>query len=211
MKSVKEYFSNKSGEQIFVLCLLVSCVTVMLLCVIARLCGILWFAADIEIVPVPNKFWQEAIMILLLAFELIFVYKILCRTKWLICFCIAIIQAIICELLGLFIEESNLIINIFNLVCYFIIPLFFVKHWFSIVESAILYILQTIYAILFLVGRIGGVDENAAYNFIYNVLGTIDYKLFIVSLYLVIKYFGGIRLWKTQKRLIFQADLPMKK
>ena len=211
MKSVREYFSNKSGEQIFVLCLLVSCVTVMLLCVIARLCGILWFAADLEIVPVPNKFWQEVIMILLLAFELIFVYKILCRAKWWICFCIAFTQAIICELLGLFIEESNLIINIFNLVCYFIIPLFFVKHWFSIVESAILYILQTIYAILFLVGRIGGVDENAAYNFIYNVLGTIDYKLFIVSLYLVIKYFGGIRLWKTQKRLIFQADLPMKK
>ena len=211
MKSVKEYFSNKSGEQIFVLCLLVSCVAVMLLCVIARLCGILWFAADLEIVPVPNKFWQEVIMILLLAFELIFVYKILCRAKWWICFCIAFTQAIICELLGLFIEESNLIINIFNLVCYFIIPLFFVKHWFSIVESAILYILQTIYAILFLVGRIGGVDENAAYNFIYNVLGTIDYKLFIVSLYLVIKYFGGIRLWKTQKRLIFQADLPMKK
>lgn len=211
MKRIREYFSNKTGEQIFVLCLFVGCVAVMLLCVIARLCGILWFAADLTAVPVPNKFWQEVIMILLLAFELIFVYKILCRAKWWICFCIAFTQAIICELLGLFIEESNLIINIFNLVCYFIIPLFFVKHWFSIVESAILYILQTIYAILFLVGRIGGVDENAAYNFIYNVLGTIDYKLFIVSLYLVIKYFGGIKLWKTQKRLIFQADLPTKK
>lgn len=211
MKRIREYFSNKTGEQIFVLCLFVGCVAVMLLCVIARLCGILWFAADLEVVPVPNEFWQEVIMVSLLAFELIFVYKILCRAKLWICFCIALAQAIICELLGLFIEESNLIINIFNLVCYFIIPLFFVKHWFSIVESAILYILQTIYAILFLVGRIGGVDENAAYNFIYNVLGTIDYKLFIVSLYLVIKYFGGIKLWKTQKRLIFQADLPTKK
>ena len=211
MKKLKEYFSNKTGEQIFVLCLLVTCVAVMLLCVIARLCGILWFAADLEAVPVPSEFLQEAVMVSLLAFELIFVYKILCRAKLWICFCIALAQAIICELLGLFIEESNLIINIFNLVCYFIIPLFFVKHWFSIVESAILYILQTIYAILFLVGRIGGVDENAAYNFIYNVLGTIDYKLFIVSLYLVIKYFGGIKLWKTQKRLIFQADLPTKK
>ena len=211
MKSVKEYFSDKTGEQVFVLCLLISCIAVMLLCVIARLCGILWFAADLTTVPVPSEFWQEVIMVSLLAFELIFVYKILCRVKWWICLCIALTQAIICELLGLFIEESNLIINIFNLVCYFIIPLFFVKHWFSIVESAILYILQTIYAILFLVGRIGGVDENAAYNFIYNVLGTIDYKLFIVSLYLVIKYFGGIKLWKKQKRLIFQADLPTKK
>lgn len=207
MKSVREYFSDKSGEQIFVLCLLVGSIAVMLLCVIARLCGILWFAADLEAIPVPNDFWQEVVMVLLLAFELIFVYKILCRASWKICFIIAITQAIICELLGLFIENSNTIINIFNLICYFIIPIFFVKHIFSIVESAILYGLELAYAVLFLVGRIGNIDIDAAYNFIYNVLGTIDYKFFIVSLYLVVKYFGGIKLWKTQKRLIFQKDL----
>lgn len=211
MKRIREYFSNKTGEQIFVLCLFVGCIAVMLLCVIARLCGILWFAADLEIVPVPNKFWQEVIMILLLAFELIFVYKILCRAKWWICFCIALAQAIICELLGLFIEESNLIINIFNMTCILFIPIIFVRKWYSILENILLYAISMLYGVIFLVGRIGGVDDNFAYNFIYNVLGTIDYKLFIVSLYIVIKYFGGIKLWKTQKRLIFQADLPMKK
>lgn len=210
MKSVKEYFSDKSGEQIFVLCLLVSSVAVMLLCVIARLCGILWFAADLEAVPEPNRFWQEVIKGALLVFELIFVYKILCRAKWRICFCIALVQTIIIVIIGCF-TDNTLITNIFNLACILIIPIFFVRKWYSIFENALLYAISMLYGIIFLVGRIGGVDENSAYNFIVSVLGTIDYKLFIVSLYLVIKYFGGIRLWKTQKRLIFQADLRTKK
>ena len=207
MKHVREYFSDKSGEQIFVLCLLVSSVAVMLLCVIARLCGILWFAADLEAVPVPNKFWQEVIMAALMIFELLFVYKILCRTKWWICFCISTVETLIGILIGYLTNGNNIYTNIFYLVCYFIIPIFFVKNWFSIIESAILYALEMLYAVLFLVGRIGNLDVDSTYNFIVSVLGTIDYKLFIVSLYLVIKYFGGIRLWKTQKRLIFQTDL----
>lgn len=211
MKNVREYFSDKTGEQVFVLCLLISCIAVMLLCVIARLCGILWFAADLTTVPVPSEFWQEVIMVSLLAFELIFVYKILCRVKWWICLCIALTQAIICELLGLFIEESNLIINIFNMACILFVPIIFVRKWYSILENILLYAISMLYGVIFLVGRIGGVDDTAAYNFVVGVLGTIDYKLFIVSLYLVIKYFGGIKLWKKQKRLIFQADLPMKK
>lgn len=210
MKSVREYFSDKSGEQIFVLCLLVSSIAVMLLCVIARLCGILWFAADLEAIPVPNDFWQEAIKGALLVFELIFVYKILCRTSWFKCLCIALAQTIIIVIIGCF-TDNTLITNIFNLACILIIPIFFVRKWYSIFENALLYAISMLYGIIFLVGRIGGVDENSAYNFIYNVLGTIDYKLFIVSLYLVIKYFGGIRVWKTQKRLIFQVDLKTKK
>lgn len=207
MKHVREYFSDKSGEQIFVLCLLVSSVAVMLLCVIARLCGILWFAADLEAVPVPNKFWQEVIMAALMIFELLFVYKILCRTKWWICFCISVIETLIGILIGYLTNGNNIATNIFYLICILIIPIFFVRKWYSILENALLYVISMLYGIIFLVGRIGGVDENSAYNFVYNVLGTIDYKLFIVSLYLVIKYFGGIRLWKTQKRLIFQTDL----
>lgn len=207
MKRLKEYFSDKSGEQIFVLCLLISSIAVMLLCVIARLFGILWFAADLEIVPVPNKFWQEVITAALMVFELIFVYKILCRTKWIICFCIAVIETLIGILIGYLTNGNDIATNIFYLACILFIPIIFVRKWYSILENALLYAISMLYGVIFLVGRIGGVDENSAYNFIYNVLGTIDYKIFIVSLYLFIKYFGGIRLWKTQKRLIFQTDL----
>lgn len=207
MKSVREYFSDKSGEQIFVLCLLVSSIAVMLLCVIARLCGILWFAADLEAIPEPNRFWQEVIIAALMIFELLFVYKILCRTKWWICFCISVIETLIGILIGYLTNGNNIATNIFYLICILIIPIFFVRKWYSILENALLYVISMLYGIIFLVGRIGGVDENSAYNFIVSVLGTIDYKIFIVSLYLFIKYFGGIKLWKTQKRLIFQADL----
>lgn len=206
MKNVREYFSDKTGEQIFVLCLLISCIAVMLLCVIARLCGILWFAADLTAVPVPSGFWQEVIMAALMIFELLFVYKILCRTKWWICFCISVIETLIGILIGYLTDGNNIATNIFYLACILIIPIFFVRKWYSILENALLYAISMLYGVIFLVGRIGGVDENSAYNFIYNVLGTIDYKIFIVSLYLFIKYFGGIKLWKTQKRLIFQTD-----
>ena len=95
--------------------------------------------------------------------------------------------------------------------CILFVPIIFVRKWYSILENILLYAISMLYGVIFLVGRIGGIDDTAAYNFVVGVLGTIDYKLFIVSLYLVIKYFGGIKLWKKQKRLIFQADLPMKK
>lgn len=206
MKRLKEYFSNKTGEQIFALCLLISVVAVMLFCAIVRLCGGLWFTADLESVPEPSEVWQEIIKGALLIFELLFVYKILCRTSWIICFGIAILQVLAIVVIGCF-TDNTIITNIFNLLCYFIIPLFFVRHWFSLIDSAVLYLLEILYSLLFLTGRIGGIDTDSAYNFIYNVLGTIDYKLFIVALYLIIKYFGGIKLWKNQKRLIFQTDL----
>lgn len=207
MKRVKEYFKNKTGEQIFALCLLVSVILVMLFCAIVRLCGGLWFAADMSKIVEPSKFWQEIVKGILLLTELIFVYEILCRTSFFICFLIALAETLVGILLG---ETVNNVIvtNLFNMACILFIPVFFVRSWFSLLENALLYGLSMLYGIVFLVGRIGGIDTEAAYNFVYNILGIIDFKLFFVALYLVVKYFGGIRLWKTQKRLIFQKDLP---
>ena len=207
MKRVKEYFKNKTGEQIFALCLLVSVILVMLFCAIVRLCGGLWFAADMSKIVEPSKFWQEIIKGTLLLTELIFVYKILCRTSFFICFLIALAETLVGILLGETVNNA-IIINLFNMACILFIPIFFVRSWFSLLENALLYGLSMLYGIVFLVGRIGGIDTEAAYNFVYNILGIIDFKLFFVALYLVVKYFGGIRLWKTQKRLIFQKDLP---
>ena len=211
MKRLKEYFSNKTGEQIFALCLLVSVFAVMLFCAIVRLCGGLWFTADLESVPEPSKFWQEVISAILLIFELLFVYKILCRTNWFVCFIIATIESLLGILIGYLTSGNTIITNTFYLICYLVIPIFFTRRWFSFVESIMLYALQFLYALIFLTGRIGGIDVNSGYNFIYSVLGSIDYKLFIVAVYLIIKYFGGFRLWKKQKRLIFQTDLTTSK
>lgn len=212
MKRIREYFSNKTGEQIFVLCLLVSVVAVMLFCAIVRLCGGLWFTADLDSVPEPSSFWQEVIKGILLIFELIFTYKILCRASWIICFCIAFIETVIGIVIGYFAEQTY-IMTIYYFLCMMIIPICFKRTWFTLIESLLLYIICSLYGLIFLVGRIGGINISETYttNFIYSILGTIDYKLFCVVLYLMIKYFGGFKLWKKQKRLIFQTDLQTKK
>lgn len=206
MKRIKEYFKSKTAEQIFSLCLLCGIVLTMLFCAIVRLCGGLWFSADFSQITAPSKEWQEAIKGALLIFELLFVYKILSRTSFLTCFFIATIETLIGILLGEFVNNA-IISNLFYMTCILFIPVFFVKTWFSFLENAIMYALCMLYGIVFLVGRIGGVDDTSAYNFTASVLGTIDYKLFIISLYLFVKNFGGIKLWKGQKRLIFQKDL----
>ena len=205
MKRIRAYFSSKTPEQILSLCLLIVTSFAMLLCVIARLCGCLWFAADLTGVKEPSKFWQEVIKGALLVFELVFVYKILCRASWLVCFGIAVVETIVGILLGETISNT-IVSNLFYMACIIFIPVFFVRSWFSLLENAILYCLSMLYGIVFLVGRIGGIG-GLGYSFIESVLGAIDFKLFFVALYLVVKYFGGIRLWKTQKRLIFQKDL----
>lgn len=205
MKRIRAYFSSKTPEQILSLCLLIVTSFAMLLCVIARLCGCLWFAADLTGVKEPSKFWQEVIKGALLVFELVFVYKILCRASWLVCFGIAVVETLVGILLGETISNT-IVSNLFYMACILFIPVFFVRSWFSLLENAILYCLSMLYGIVFLVGRIGGIGD-LGYSFIESVLGAIDFKLFFVALYLVVKYFGGIRLWKTQKRLIFQKDL----
>lgn len=210
MNRVKGYFKNKTGEQVFSLCLLISVTLIMLFCAIVRLCGGLWFAAELSKITAPSKFWQETVKATLLIFELLFVYKILCRTSFLTCFGIAIAETLVGILLGETVNNS-IVSNLFYMACYFIIPLCFRREWFSLLESAILYGLQILYSVLFMVGRIGGIDENAAYTFAFGIISTIDYKLFIVAMYLFIKYFGGIKLWKKQKRLIFQTAPPITK
>lgn len=201
-----KYFKDKTAEQIFSLCLLISCILIMVFCAVVRLCGGLWFSADLDGVPVPSEFWQDRIMNILFAFELTFVYKILCRTKWIWCVLIAITQTVVVW----FLPQGNVNVSgIFNLVLYFIIPLLFTKQWQTLIDSAVLYIASILYCLIFFVGRIGHIDTSAGYNFIYNIIGSIDYKIWYVVVYLIQKYFGGIRLWKTQKRLILQKDLKI--
>lgn len=207
MIKIKDWFKSKSAEQIFSLCLLLTCVFVMLFCAIVRLCGGLWFTADLDSVPIPNEFWQQFIKGCLLVFELTFTYKILCRTSWFMCICIGIIQTVIIAFIP---DSNNTISNIINLVMILAIPICFTRKFSTIIDSVILYAMMLLYGLTFLIGRVGYINENAAYDFVTSVITTIDYKLFIVCIYLVQNYFGGIKLWKTQRRLIFQKDLNAK-
>ena len=206
MRRIKAYFSTKTPEQVFTLCLLMTISSFMLLCAIARLCGVLWFAADLTAIPLPSKFWQEVIKGALLTFELTFIYKLLLCRPSAMCFVIALGETLIGILLGEFV--NNVIIsNLYYMACVIAIPALFVRRWYALLDGVILYAMAMLYGIAFSVGRIGGVNAEFAYDFVCNVIGVIDFKLFFVALYLFVKYLGGIRLWKTQKRLIFQRDL----
>lgn len=191
-KKIQEYFRQKTPEQVFSFCLFVCCFVLMLFCAIVRLCGGLWFTADTSQIEEPSKLLQDIIMGALMVFEATFVYKILCRTNWIWCILIAIGQ-----LLLVYFAPNKLVASIENLLLYFIVPFLFKPKWLTILESAILYTLCLVYSLLFLVGRIGFVNGTQAFDFVTNVLTTIDYKLFIVSIYLFIKNFGGIKLWKN--------------
>ena len=202
MKKIISYLKSLTAEQIFSLCLFIGCFLLMLVCAIARLFSVLWFAIDLSAIPVPNQFLQDRIMNLLFIIELSITYKILCRTRWTWCIWIAILQTILIHFI-----PTNLIANVINLVFIFIIPLLFIRKWYVLLDSLFVYILMFLYSALFLIARTGNIDINGAYNFIYGVLTSIDTKLFIATLYLYIKNFGGVKLWKNQKRLICQRDL----
>lgn len=206
MKRIKTFFRTKTPEQTFSFILLIFLLLLMFLCAIARLCGVLWFAADLTAIPLPSKFWQEVIKGALLTFELTFIYKLLICRPSAMCFAIALAETLIGILLGEFVDNV-IISNLYYMACVIAIPALFVRRWYALLDGVILYAMAMLYGIAFSVGRIGGVNAAFAYDFVVSIIGTIDYKLFIVSLYLLVKNFGGIRLWKAQKRLIFQRDL----
>lgn len=205
MSKVANYLNNK-GEKIFSLCLLCTSVILMLFCAIVRLCGGLWFTADLSKIPTPEIWLQEIIKGVLLVFEATFVFKILCRKKWLVCIGLAILYTLLGIAVGA-IFDNAIVSNVYYAVCYLFVPIIFVRKWYSLLDNVILYITALLYGLLFSVGRIGGITDDSAYNFIIGCLGTIDYKLFFVSLFLTIKYFGGIKLWKKQKRPFLQDFL----
>lgn len=189
---IKEHFRKKTPEQVFSFCLLVGCFSLMLFCAIVRLCGGLWFTTDTSKIEEPSKVWQDVIMGALMVFEATFVYKILTRTNWLWCFLISLGQLIL-----VYFAPNTLVANIINVSSYYVVSILFKRHWIALVETTIIYLLGFAYSALFLVGRIGFINGVQAYDFVTNVLTVVDLKLFIVSIYLFLKNFGGIKLWKN--------------
>ena len=204
MCTPKEYFKDKSAEQILSFCLLISTTILMLFCAIVRLCGGFWFFAELSVVPLPSEKWEEFIISALLGIYVLFIYKLRFRCRLLV-----LLSVFICHTgIAAFIP-SLLWTNIFHIAMIMLIPAIYTVDLRTFIDSLLLWLLCGLYSAIFLTARIGTI-KDASTNFVYNVLGAIDYKLFIVSLYLFINYYGGIRLWKKQKRLIFQKDLTKK-
>lgn len=174
----------------------------MLGCLILRLYNIDWLLASFDKIPELSEFWQDRVMNVLFIFEMTFTFKILTRKRWLFCIITSIIQTVIIEFI-----PQELYANIFNLCIILFVPVICTREIRTIIDSIFLYAIMLLYSVIFLVGRTGSLDTNSAYNFEYNIVSILDYKLFITVTYFYIKHYGGIRLWKTQKRLLLQKDL----
>lgn len=195
-------WKNKTPEQILSAWMLIVCATVMLFCAIVRISGGLWFTADLGSVPIPSQFWQEFITACLFAFEMVFVYKILCRCNWIIAIIISVLHTTVMAFI-----PTQLWTNIFNIIAVFIVPMVYTKRTKTFFDSLFLYAIELIYSTIFLVGRIGDLSVDANSNFVYGVLGAIDFKLFIVAIYLYTKNYEGVKLWSKQKFVILQTDI----
>jgi hypothetical protein len=171
----------------------------MAISAVARFFGILWFQADLEAIAEPSEFVRVAVNAILNIFELIFVHKILCKVGWNWCFLFALVQTVIVGFV------DTLTGNIVDIVFIVFLPLVFnYQDWkCSLRDNILLYLLGLIYSATFLFGRVG-IIYDAKRTFAVSLLTVIDYKILFVAIYLVVKLFGGIKLWKKQQRPFFK-------
>lgn len=180
--------------------LLLVCLFIMAISAVARFFGILWFQADLSAIQEPSHLVQQAIFAVLKVFELIFTYKILCKIGWNWCFLFAVIHVLV---VGFF---DGLVSNLLDMAFIILLPLVYnYTEWkTSLRDNIIFYILGLVYGVTYLFGRVGMVYD-AKMNFAVQILTIIDFKVFFVALYLVVKLYGGIKLWKNQQKPFFKT------
>lgn len=162
-----------------------------------HLFGLDWFETNIDITE-PSKATQEGIKGVLKAFELIFVYKMLSKKSFVFCVVCAVVHTAI---VGFF--PAGLYQSAADAAFMLLIPLFTRKDigW-TILDFLFLYILMTLYSLMLTVAKFGGLSMDYTYSFYAGVAAVLDFKLFIVTLYLYTRYKGGIKLWMKKRRLL---------
>lgn len=166
---------------------------------IFHIVGLEWFECTIKIKE-PSLLLQKLIKAALKIFELVFVFKILIRKSFLRCIILATVQVIVIGFIPIqyqaYADIGYTILSI----------LLFRKYRFDgLVDYTALFILMNLYSLVFVIVRFGGIAPDIAYSFYTGVASVIDYKFFIITLYMYIKYKGGIKLWKMKRR-IFQIN-----
>lgn len=161
-----------------------------------HLFGLQWFIAKVNI-PEPSYVISELIKACLKAFELMFVYKMLTKRSFTTCFVISVLQTASVGFLPLGTFQS-----VADCVLMFAFPLIFRKdRWWAVVDTIFIYIVMCLYGGLFMIAKFGGFSTDYGYSFYESIVGVIDYKLFIVTMYLYTKYRGGIKLWMKRRLL----------
>ena len=180
-------------KALFILCITMTCISVLL-----RLFGIELLIADTEVVPRVNETIQITIKAIIKIIELTLIFNILCHIdkKW--CVLLAIIETVLAGFL------DGVVLNIFNLLCILLLPVLFnTRGWkYSLLDNIILYAVLLLYSVTFLYGRVGAI-KDVKFDFVISTLCSIDYILFLAVICFGVKIFGGIKLWKKQRRPLF--------
>ena len=170
-----------------------------LIAFMVHIVGLKWFECTTKIEE-PSLTVQKLIKAALKTFELVFVFKILIRKPFIKCTVLSIIQVVTIGFIPLQMQAYADIS--YAVLCI----LLFRKHRFDgLVDYIALFIIMNLYSLVFVVARFGGLETDMACCFYMGLVSVIDYKLFIVTLYMYIKYKGGLKLWKM-KRKIFQIN-----
>ena len=179
-RTIKEYFSDKTDKEIFAILLFFSCIILMVVLAVFRFCGIGYFAnqyEEQEFVP-----WvQETILFAMKWVEGFFILMILTRSKWYVSLSIAFLYAI-----SLIFISNTTIVYILDIIFATLTPFILSKFQYKrIAYGVILILLMTMYQLLMLFARYE-IDINAKFNYIAIIASVFDYKIFIISIYLLI-------------------------
>ena len=196
----KNHNVHEEANRLFAKSLLLVCIFVMLTSAVARFFGILWFQADLSAIQEPSFLVQQAIFAVLKVFELMFTFKILCKIGWNCCLVFAILQVVIVGFL------DGIVANLVDMAFIILLPLVYNQaDWkVSLRDNIIFYVLVFAYSATFMFGRVGSM-YNATTNFYMGILSIVDFKVFFVAMYLVVKTYGGIKLWKNQQKPFFKT------
>lgn len=177
---LKEYFSKKTDKEIFAILLFFSCLILMTVLAVFRFCGIGYFANEYEeqeLVP-----WvQELILFALKWIEMIFILATLSRLKMRFILLISFAYINIYW----FIDDST-ISFIADVIYMSILPFIVTKFDYKrITYGIILIILLSAYQFIMMTARYT-IDLSEKFNYIAMIESVFDYKIFIISIYLLV-------------------------
>lgn len=178
-RTIKEYFSDKTDKEIFAILLFLSCIILMAVLAVFRFCGIGYFANDYpEQTPIP---WvQDSILFAMKLVEGFFILLILTRIKWYV----ALVVSLIYSFALIFITDTTLVYAL-DTVYMTIIPFVIMKFDYKrITYGIILVLLMLAYQFLMLFARYE-IDVESKFNYIAGIAAVFDYKIFILSIYLL--------------------------
>lgn len=181
MNRLKEYFSKKTDKEIFAILLFFSCLILMTVLAVFRFCGIGYFANEYEeqeLIP-----WvQVAIQVVLKWIDAFLILAILSTIKTRFIIIISLLWNCL-----YFITIPESVVMILDIIYMTALPFMLSKFKYKyITYGIILAILISVYQFIMLQARYT-IDINAKFNYIAGIASTFDYKIFLLSIYLITK------------------------